>query len=320
MAQRRTPSWGRAVPGALRPKPFRGDQVAAGVVVLATLVALLLVRFQDEWAPGALLAVAAAAFAFTGMLAVGAPPEGEGPRAYETILYVATFALALGALIELAAVAGAARLPASGTALWTGAPLTALAAWFARARGAATGTLLAAISGTVTAVALADQLFGLGAGGLRWVLLAAVLVLVAASLSQRDRRPPHAVQLVNAGGLALLALALTWLLPAFRGDAVAGPGWGWQLFVLAGAFGLVAVAAVDSERGPALLGLAALAAFTGLAGEGDLVGWPVALAVAAAAMLGVGLRPTTPAPPEPGDGDAAPPPPVAVRPRGDPPV
>jgi hypothetical protein len=320
MAQRRMASRGRAVPGALRPKPFRGDQVAAGVVVLTTLVALLLVRFDGEWAPGVLLGIALAGFAFTGALAVGSPPEGDGPRAYETILHVAAYALALGALVELAAVAGAPRLPASGTALWTGAPLTALAAWFAGARGAATGTLLAAISATVTGLALLDQLFGLGPAGLRWALLAAVLVLAAASLSQRDRRTAHAAQFVNAAGLALLALALTWLVPAARGDEVAGPAWGWQLFVLAGAFGLVAVAAVDRERGPALLGVAALAAFTGLASEGGLVGWPLALAAMAAVMLVIGLRPTTPAPPEPGDDGAAPPPPVPVRPRGEPPV
>lgn len=320
MADRRTPSRGRVVPGVLRPKPFRGDQVAAGAVVLTTLVALLLIRFDGEWASGVLLGVALAAFAFVLALAVGAPAEGDGPRPYETILHVAAFALALGALLELGGVLGAPRVPDSGTVLWTAAPLTALAAWSAAARGAATGTLLAAVAATVTGVALLDQLFGLGAGGLRWALLVAVLVLVACSLSQRDRRRAHAVQLVNAGGLALLALALTWLVPAEFGQGGPAAGWGWQLFVLAGAFGLVADAAVDRERGSALLGVAALAAFTALARDGGLVGWPIALAAMAAVMLVVGLRPTTPAPPEPGGEEPPPPAPVEVRPPREPPI
>ena len=80
----------------LRPKPFRGDVVAAGVVVLVTLVGVVEVRFADAWGAGAHLAYALAAWVFVGAMAVLSPVEGSAPRAYQSVLYVALFPLALG--------------------------------------------------------------------------------------------------------------------------------------------------------------------------------------------------------------------------------
>ena len=320
MAERPTPSRGRAVPGALRPKPFRGDQVAAGAVVLTTLVALLLVRFDGEWPAGVLLGLAVAAFAFVLALAAGAPAEGDGPaRLRDDPARRGLRARPRGAARARARHRRAARAgfgdgrcgrpcrspPWRPGSPPRGAPRPARC-WRRSARRwrpwrCWTGSSTSAPAGCAGPCSPPC-----------WCSS-------TASLSQRDRRRPHAVQLVNAGGLALLALALTWLVPAYLGDGGTAPGWGWQLFVLAGAFGLVADAAVDQERGSALLGVAALAAFTALASEGDLLGWPIALAAMAAVMLVIGLRPTTPAPPEPGAGEPSPPP-VVVRPRGEPPI
>jgi len=48
-----------------------------------------------------------------------------------------------------------------------------------------------------------------------------------------------------------------------------------------------------------VIGIANLVAFTLLATEGNLGGWPILLAIAAGALLVIGLRPSTPLPPEP---------------------
>jgi hypothetical protein len=54
-----------------------------------------------------------------------------------------------------------------------------------------------------------------------------------------------------------------------------------------------------------LLGALVLVGFVGTTMRGDLVGWPILLAVAAGGMLVIGLRPTRPMPPPPeDDGDA----------------
>jgi hypothetical protein len=126
------------------------------------------------------------------------------------------------------------------------------------------------------------------------------------------------VQLVDAAGAAILALALT-----FAGFTVIGfgpePGTatGWEIVVLAGAFGSIAYASVDKEPGPAAFGVAILAGFVLMADDAHdptLVGWPIALALMAAFLLVVGLRPTSPAPPEPGTGSGAEPPePTTIR-------
>jgi peptidoglycan/LPS O-acetylase OafA/YrhL len=303
---------------ALRPKPFRGDQVAAGVVLLTVLVALIDLRFAGDWDAAARLALTGAAAAFVLAMGVLSPLEDERPRAFQTVLYVGGFALAglaLGALSEVlgldavtALAAVAAGLAALGTALAVG-------------RNSPTATLLAAVSGAVAVVAVIAAVADPGAQTVRWVLAGLVVAFVLGALSQRDRRPGHAVQLVNAAGLATLAIAGTYaagLVFGLFGEAPA-PAWGWELLVLAAGCGLIAYASVDRERGPAVLGVLSLAAFVALAATEDatLVGWPLALAVPTAVMLVIGLRPTTPAPPPP-DEDRAPARTVALPPPDEP--
>jgi branched-subunit amino acid transport protein len=308
----------------LRPKPFRGDVVAAGVVVLATLVWTLVVRFDDVWGAGAQLAYTAAAWTFVTTIAVLSPREGDTPRAYQSVLYVAGVALWAAVIFSLSRVLGAGGAfasPGDTTALL--AALAAVALGFATRRNSAVCTLIGALAAGGAVIAGVDWVFDPhGVAPFRWVLLALMVVYGLAAIGQRDRRLRHGVALIDAAGLAVLAIAFSLNVGdvsfAGGGGRETGVAWGWELLILAAGFGLIAYSSVDRQPGPAYLGVASLAAFAlitsgRVSGDGaTLLGWPVALAVAAAVLLIIGLRPTTPAPPPP-DVDAPEPPPLPLR-------
>lgn len=295
---------------ALRPKPFRGDQVAAGVVVLTTLVALLNLRFDGDWGAGAHLAYTALACAFVAAMALQAEMEEPSPRAYQSILYLNAIALGLFALVRLADVLGSDG--GAGTFVWVAAAVCAASFWFAGAHNSAICTFVGAVAGIVTLVAAVAWLFSPDSPtAFRWVLAASAAALVVSVVGTRDRHRRHAVQLVDAAGLATLALVLTFVGLGFfdtPGDD-GGIGAGWELFVLAISFGLIAYSSADREPGPAGFGVLTLAGFVLMAAQErpSFIGWPLALALMAGFLLVVGLRPTSPAPPEPegpgGDGD-----------------
>ena len=316
---------------ALRPEPHRGDQVAAGVVVLATFIYVLETRFEHAWGPGIRLVIDAAATFFAGALAVQSPVEGERPRAYQSILYVATFFLALALLKNLADVLGANNpISAPGPIVWVGLLLMGLCIWFSARRNSAIMTLLGAITFAFVVEGFVDWVFSPnGVATFRWILLLLIGGFALASLNQRGPRPRHGVQFVNAAGLAAVVLGLTFALElVFSGFMSAiggttfgshenGVGTGWELFLLACGFGLVAYAAVDREPGPAYLGVIVLALFVAIAGPrsasgASLIGWPIVLALMAGAMLVVGLRPSRPLPPAPDAGAPPPPPPTPL--------
>jgi len=295
----------------LRPEPHRGDQVAAGVVAVVTALYVLQVRFHEAWAVGIRFFLAALAAAFVAALAVQSPPEGERPRAYQSVLYVSTFALTLLALGLLADLLGSNG--GSGTTVWVGLLLGAVAVWFSVRRNSAIMTLLAAVTYGAVVLSFVDWVFNpSGVETFRWILLLLILGYAAASLSQRGPRPRHGVQLVNAAGLAAIALGLTFIVEqvfgaiarAFAGDSAgsSGAGAGWELFLLACGFGLIAYAAVDREAGPGYLGVAVLGLFAWIGGQpalqgASLIGWPIVLLLAAGGGLAVALRPDGPPPP-----------------------
>lgn len=307
--------------GAIRPQPFRGDVIAAGVVVLATLVLVVQMRFDDEWEAGVHFVYAALAAGLVLAMAVLSPREGDAPRPYQSVLIVSGFALTLAALISLADALGAdsGTLP-SGTVVWIGLLLIALAAYFAIARNSSVATLLAGVTAVAVVLAFVDWVFDPdSASTFRWLMLFLTIGFVFAALGQRDRRRRHAVQLVNTAGLTVLVLAITFLVESVLGGILsffsggrgfeAGVGTGWELFIVACALGLIAYAAVDRENGPAYLGVVNLLAFVVLAARADedgasLIGWPLLFAVLAGIALWVGLRPTHPAPPEPAGPEA----------------
>jgi hypothetical protein len=310
----------------LRPKPFRGDVVAAGVLALVTLVWTVEVRFADAWAPGAHLAYAALAWAFVTAMAALAPMEGDTPRAYQSVLYVTGVALLGAVLLNLSELVGSgAAVSSDGNAFWVFSLLALHALAFATLRNSAVCTLVGAIAGGAAVLSFVQWAFDASkASTSRWVLLGLFLIYGFVAMAQRDRRLRHGVALIDAAGFAMLAIAASFLVDmavVTFGDeppSVPGAGWGWELLIGGAGFGLVAYSSVDRQPGPAYLGVANLVAFA-LITSGDvsaagatLLGWPVALALAAAALLVVGLRPTTPAPPPP-DIDAPEPPPLPLR-------
>jgi hypothetical protein len=306
----------------LRPKPFRGDVIAAGVVVLTTLVWLLRLRFNTAWPDGVHLAVATVPWAFVTQLAILAPTEGNAPRAYQSVLYVASVALFAAALEALGALLGArGAFDGAGHATWYFAVLSVCALTFAISRNSAVCTLIGALAAGIAVVAAVDWIWEPdGFKAFRWVLLALALIYGFLAIGQRDRRPRHGVALIDAAGLAVLAIAVSFAQTAvftLEGMPITGVAWGWELLILAVGFGLIAYSSVDRQPGPAYLGVLNLAAFAVITSldvsrEGaTLLGWPIALALAAAALLVIGLRPTTPAPPPP-DADAPEPPPLPL--------
>jgi hypothetical protein len=304
----------------LTPKPFRGDVIAAGVVVLVTLVWTLVARFDHVWGAGVHLAYCALACAFVGTMAAQAPMEGEQPRAYQSVLYIATVASWAAAVAELARVLGADELASSSRQVTIQAAAVAVVALaFATRRNSAVCTLIGAVAGGVAVLAGVDWAFDpSGLAAFRWVLLGEMVVFGLAAVGQRDRRLRHGVALIDAAGLAVLAIALSFAVAGLFGEDgdVPGVAWGWELLIVAAGFGLIAYSSVDRQPGPAYLGVLNLVLFTSLTSTGvaraTFLGWPLALALAATLLLAVGLRPTTPAPPPP-DIDAPEPPPLPLR-------
>lgn len=298
--------------GLLTPEPFRGDQIAAGAVVLTVLVGLLDLRLQGDVDAGGRLAITLVVLALLTVIAARSPTEPTSPRGYQVALYLCTWFLTLLALRDVVDVVGAGFTTAT-TLLWTSAVLMAVALAWARTRHTAALTLLAALSGIVVVLSAAEAAGDPGGGTYRWLLLACAAVLALVALARRDRHPAHAAQLANAGGIAIagilgsVALEGLAFLTRFAGsDSVAtsgaGLGTGWELLGLAAGFGLVAYGAVDEHRGPVLVGILLLVEWIAVVGvDGGLVGWPLVLAVAAGFLLVVGLRPSTPMPPPPGE-------------------
>jgi hypothetical protein len=157
----------------------------------------------------------------------------------------------------------------------------------------------------------------------RWILLFLFLGFALVANRLRDERLHHAVPFVNAAGLSLLALAVTFAVEEFvgvffgglagaLGEGDFGTGWGWELFLLAGALALIAYATLDRQSGPGYLGAATLFLFVLIAAvpgeEGpSLIGWPLVLMLLTGGLLFLALRgPGAEAPPAAGEPPPAP--------------
>lgn len=299
----------------LRPHPHRGDIVAAGVVVLTVFWIVTDARFAPEWSDTLRFVLSALIAAIVVVMALQADAGDDVPRPYESVLYVASFLLVLIALAELATLLGAEG-GSAGTVVWVGALLAAYAAYYAHDRNSAIMTLATALTLVVVVFAFVEWVFDPeSATPFKWVLFISALVLTAGAVHQRDARRRHAVSLVDAAGLTVIALAALviadQLLNAifgglFGGEQIpltGGPA-GWELVFFAFGCGLIAYGCVDRERVPAFLGviLLGLFAFEALQpGEGgpSLIGWPIVLLALAAGLLAIGLRPREELPPEP---------------------
>ena len=301
----------------LRPHPHRGDIVAAGVVMLTLFILLVTFRMAGDWSSGVRLIVSGVAAAFV-ITMIFQPGSGdETPRPYESVLYVASFVLALITLGNLADVLGSNG--GSGTVVWVGLVLVAYCTWFVRERNSAIMTLLAALSAVAVVVSFISFAFHPhGIGTFKWVLFACAAVLALASVSQRDARRRHAVSLVDATGLTVILLGLLVIADQFIGllggviggafsgariQLTGGPT-GWELVLLLFGLGLLGYGSIDRERVPQFLGVLVLLlylveAFQPGSGGPSLVGWPLIMLVAAGVLLAIGLRPRQDLPPEP---------------------
>ncbi|MFX9058231.1 hypothetical protein ABTN75_20640, partial [Acinetobacter baumannii] len=70
-------------------------------------------------------------------------------------------------------------------------------------------------------------------------------------------------------------------------------GFGWELWIIAVAFGVIAYSGADREPGPAYLGVVLLVEFAVLVGlprstRGSLIGWPLFLLALGVGSLAIG--------------------------------
>lgn len=315
------------VRAALTPHPHRGDLIAAGALPLALGVLLANVRLDATWGTGVFLVIDVLAAALVLGMGLLAPLEGERPRSYQQVLLLSGLLLGFLALLRLAQVMGAdAPLLTAGSRLWIFLTVALGAAWVARTRRSAVCALIAALAGIVAVVAFVGWAFSpQGPATVRWVLLGLAIALVLAALARRDVDRRESVYLVDAAGVAVFALGVTFLGAAvvaytplpdavlrFLGIPSGVPGGGWKLILLAAGLGLVAYAAVDRESGPAYLGALNLLVFVVLAaipgtGGASLWFWPLVLLLLGGAAVGAGLRPRQELPPEPGSRAGDPP-------------
>jgi len=304
---------------ALTPHPHRGDLIAAGAVPLALGVLLVNVRLDATWGTGIFLVLDALACGLVLGMGLLAPLERERPRAYQQVLLIAGLLLGLAALVRLAQVLGAgAPLTTAGSRMWIALVVAIGAAWVARTRRSAFCALVAAVAAIVAVLAFVDWAFSpQGPATARWVLLGLAGALVLAALARREQQRRESVYLVDAAGVAILMLGVTFLgaaviaytsLPnialGYLGVPEGVPGGGWKLVLLAAGLGLVAYAGVDDEPGPGYLGTLILLLFVVLAGIPGVEGaslwfWPLVLLLIGAVAVAAGLRPREELPPEP---------------------
>jgi hypothetical protein len=291
----------------LRPPPHRGPLIAAGAVALAVGLGLAELRIAGELTPGYHLFVLAAVAALILALGVQAPQEDGAPPAYKSVLLVTGLLVLYAALLRLADALGDSsnELPTATITLTALAEAAVAVAVAVRSRSAVSG-LLGAVFGMVALLAAWEWVFEPdGFGVARWLLGLGAAGLVLGSLVLRARRPRQAELLVDAAGLAILAIPLQPLIAELTflgGFSEPGlPGF-WELVVLGAGFGLVAFGAIDRSPGPAWLGVANLAAFVlivGTGGDETLRWWPLFLILVGVAAMAAGLRPRKPLPPEP---------------------
>lgn len=295
------------------PHPHRGDLVAAGAGLLTIGVLLVNLRLDARWGTGIFLVLDLAACALVLGMGTLAPLEGERPRPYQQVLLLSGLLLLFATLFRLDQALGVRHpLAPAGARVWVFGVPAAVALWLTVARRSAICALVASLAGLVALLSFVDWAFHpSGPSAFRWVLLFLAVGFALAALHQRDRRRRESVYLVDAAGIAMLLIALTYAAALvgvlqFVGAPSSGlPGAGWRLLILAAGLGLVAYGAVDRESGPAYVGVLVLLAFVGLTGVPGTGGpslwfWPLALLLLGAAAIAAGLRPRRELPPEPG--------------------
>jgi hypothetical protein len=295
----------------LRPPPHRGPLIAAGAVVLATGVALEELRLADTVSLGVHLIILAVAAGMILALGLQAPTEGGKPPAYQSVLLVTGLVLLFPALIRLADVLGADLsedgFPA-GEFTWISTIVAGVALYAAQRKRSAICLLIAAIAAAVAILSAFQWVFEPDSfTASRWLLLLIALGLILISLVLRGGEQRQAELLVDAAGLAILAIGLQAVLSTVLGSFNGGfqdsvlPNF-WEFIVLGVGCGLIAYGAIERSPGPAWLGVANLAVFvvaTVVDSDETLYWWPLLLLLLGGGAMLAGLRPRQPLPPEP---------------------
>ena len=294
----------------LRPPAHRGPLIASGAVVLAAGVVLAQLRLEEPVGDGVHLVYAALAAALMLGLGLQARLEGGAPAAFQSVLLVTGLLLLAIALVRLADVLGAGDdgYPA-GAFVWGSLVFAAVALVPAVRLNSGVCLLLAVLAGVSAALNAIQWLFDPGsATPFRVVLVLLALTLVLVSLVLRGGRYRSSVLMVDAAGLLVLVLGITFLsagsLLGLDSEGIGEAGTGWEALLLVVACGLIAFGAVDHQPGPAYLGFLVLLVFLGLAvqrddGEDTLLWWPLLLLALGGGVMAAGLRPRDPLPPEP---------------------
>jgi hypothetical protein len=298
----------------LRPPPHRGPLIAAGAVVLATGVALEELRLGDTVSLGVHLIILATVAGVILALGLQAPNEGGKPPAYQSVLLVTGLLLLFPALLRVADALGAdlseGGQPA-GEFTWVSTVVAGVAFYTAQRKRSAICLLLGAIAAAIAILSAFQWVFEPGSfTASRWLLLVIALALILVSLVLRGGEPRQAELLVDAAGLAILAIGLQALVSYFVNQAsvfASGspdtllPNF-WEFIVLGVGCGLIAYGAIERSPGPAWLGVGNLALFVVSAvvvSDGTLYWWPLLLILLGGGAMVAGLRPRQPLPPEP---------------------
>jgi hypothetical protein len=256
-------------------------------VAVAIGVTLTVLRLQEELPIG----VDAALLLWPGMLLFWlgsqAPNEQGMPPAYQSVLLATGLPLLYGGL--LVGLGGSLdEIPPDWVLVTVSLAVAGLALWPALERNSAISLLASALLVGLTLIVITPD------AARRPLLLAYALGLLLASLALREPARRHAEVLIDAGGLAVAAMAFA--------DGFGPPDLSafWELVLLAGGLGLVAFGALDRSPGPAYVGVLNLLLFIASASTGTTLWvWPLFLLVGGVVMLAAGLRPRRPLPPEP---------------------
>jgi hypothetical protein len=292
----------------------RAGGLAAAAVLFGLAALAVVSRMSAVWTDTEVLAVFASASLIPYVLGpLGPATVDRRPAASTSVLLIVGLLIALPALLQLATVLGVNDpFAESSTLTWVFAAWGVLSLVAAVGPGSAIAALLGAAAAIGVVLAGSDWLFDLsGLDTFRYLLLSLTVVFFLSGLAVGGQRPRHGVVLVDAAGVATIALGILLTIELFVGlfggiatsllsggdqTASATIPWGWELFQLVVGLALVGFSARDREPGPGYLGLVVLSFFlvgavVKIEQSPSITGWPLALLIMGAVVLAVTLRP-----------------------------